>query len=206
MTFLEGRLDSKITHGATGGPTVPGRTKTYLPNGQLRQNFAATMPLHKYDVSHGVRSRADFQTVLDLWYVVMFTPYEGFRFKDWRDFQATQANSRVTTVDGITGQLQRVHRFGGIEVLRAITKPVAGTPVVYRTRSSVVTVATATISTITGVVTITGHAVGDTYTWAGEFDVPVTFTDDEWMSDMEVHIDNLHLTSAPIKLEEIRLT
>lgn len=205
MTFLEQRLDAKITHGATGGPTVPGRTKTYLPNGKLQQNFTATSALHKYDVSHGIRSRADFQTVIDLWYVVNFTPYEGFRFKDWRDYQATQANSRVVMLDGVTGQLYRVHRFAGLEVLRIIQKPVAGTVVVYRTRASVVTTASTSTDPTTGLVTVSGHIGGDTYTWAGEFDVPVTFTNDEWMSDMEVNTENLHLNSQAIQLEEILL-
>ena len=55
MAFLESRLDSKITHGAQGGPTVPGRIKTYLPNGRLSQSFGATMPIHRFDISHGLR-------------------------------------------------------------------------------------------------------------------------------------------------------
>ena len=204
MTFFEQRLDSKITRGATGGPTVPGRVKTYLADGSLQQNFISTMALHKYDVSHGVRSRAEFQVVIDLWYVVMFTPYTGFRFKDWRDYVATQANSRATMTGAATAQLQRVHSFGGIVVLRDIKKPVTGTVVLYRTRASIVSVATATIDYTTGIATITGHAGGDTYTWTGEFDVPVTFTDDEWMSDMEVNTENLYVVANAIKLEELR--
>ena len=32
------------------------------------------------------------------------------------------------------------------------------------------------IDTATGIATISGHVSGDTYNWAGEFDVPVTFS------------------------------
>jgi uncharacterized protein (TIGR02217 family) len=204
MTFLEQRLDTKITHGASGGPTVPGRTKTYLPNGKLYQDFTASTGIHRYDVSHGVRSRADFQAVLDLFYVVMFTPYEGFRFKDWRDYQGLQTNTRLRLIAGSTWQLQRRHVFGGVEFLRDITKPVASTVTVWRTRSAVVSAAIAVVDYTTGIVTITGHVDGDTYTWTGEFDMPVTFTDDTWVGDLEVNTVNLWVTSNPIKLEEIR--
>lgn len=204
MDFFEQRLDTKITHGAIGGPSVPGRKKVYMPNGDMVQDFVATMPVHKYDVSHGLRSRADFQTVLDLWYVVMFTPYLGFRLKDWRDYQATQANSKLSLITGSTWQLQRRHVFGGIEFLRPIKKPVSATVVVYRTRGGTVTTATATIDYTTGIATISGHTAGDTYTWSGEFDMPVTFTDDEWTGSLEVNTQNLHVMSGQIKLEEVR--
>lgn len=206
MAFLEQRLDTRITHGAIGGPSVPGRVKRYLPNGELYQNFTSTRPVHRYDVSHGLRSRADFQTVLDAFYVVMFTPYTGLRYKDWRDFIATQANTRATLLAGSTTQLQlqRRHVFGGIQFLRDIKKPCAApTPTVYRTRSGSTSSISATVDTTTGIATISGHVNGDTYTWIGEFDVPVTFVDDEWTGSLEVNTENLHVNSAPIKLEEL---
>lgn len=205
MTFLDARMDVNIARGAVGGPSVPGRTKTYLPNGQMKQNFSATMALHKYDISYAMRTAADYQIVLDMWYVVMLTPYEGFRFKDWRDYQATQLNSKLTLIVGATWQLQRRHLFGGIEFLRDIAKPVASTVVVYRTRAMAVSTAVASIDYTTGIATITGDAAGDTYTWAGEFDVPVTFTDDQWHGTLEVNPTTPYVQPDSVKLEEIRL-
>jgi uncharacterized protein (TIGR02217 family) len=205
LPFLENRIDPKITQGAQGGPYVVGRTKRYGASGSLTQNFIASMPMHRYDLSHGVRSREDFQSVLDAFYVVMFTPYAGLRYKDWRDFKATQANSKLTLITGATYQLQRKHLFGGVTVLRDIKKPVTGTVVVYRTRSGSVTTATASIDYTTGIATISDHAGGDSYAWAGEFDVPVTFTDDEWTASLEIANDaTAWMTSGAIKLEEIR--
>lgn len=204
MAFLEQRLNTRIEQGAQGGPTVPGRTKAYTPSGKLRQNFVARAPIHRFDVSHGLRQQADYQAVLDIWYVVNFTPYEGFRFRDWRDYRATAANSRCTLISGSTYQLQRVHSFGGIEFLRNIYKPVAGV-VITRTRSGTPSTATATVDTTTGVATISGHLAGDTYTWTGEFDLPVTFSDDSWVSTLEGAAPNLIIVAPSIALEEIRL-
>ena len=201
LSFFEQRLDARITHGATGGPTVPGRVKRYTASGRLSQNFSASRPIHHYDISHGLRSRDDYQIVLDLWYVVMFTPYSGFRYKDWRDYQATRTNSKLTLISGTTWQLQRRHVAGSIEFLRDIVKPCASPAVVIYDASG--TPLTATVDTATGIATVPS---GTPATWAGEFDVPVTFTDDEWTgSSLEVATSNLHVMSGPIKVEEIQL-
>lgn len=198
MAFLESRLSPRITHGALGGPTVPGRHKHYTTDGRLRQTFTSSMPIHRYDISHGIRSRDDFQTVLDLFYVVMFTPYEGFRFKDWRDFILTRANSRLVQISGTSYRINRVHTFSGQEFLRPIYKPVSAVTV-YNAGGSVLASST---DITTGIVTV---ASGSPATCTGEFDVPVTFTDDEWMSSLQVSTDNLHVDAGSIKLEEIRL-
>lgn len=194
MAFLEQRISERITAGAVGGPMVPGREKNYTTAGKLRQNFTAAMPVHKYDVSHGLRTRDDFQSVLDLWYVVMFTPYEGFRFKDWRDYLLTRTNSRMVLVTTGHYQIYRVHTFGGIEFLRPIYKPV-GQVTVYDGGGST---CLGTTDTTTGIYTVTS---GTPATCVGEFDVPVTFTDDEWTITMQ---QTNFVDSGPIKLEEIR--
>lgn len=203
MAFLDQRLDSRITHGAKS--TVRWRReKAYTGSGKLVQAFKWANAKHEMDVSHGVRTREAFQTVLDFFYVVMAGAYEGFRVRDWRDYQATQTNSTLTFITGTTWQLQRKHTAGAVSYLRGISKPVASTVVVYRTRSSVVTTATASIDYATGIATISDHVADDTYTWTGDFDIPMTFVNDDWTADLEVDMHNLYLTSQPILLEEIR--
>ena len=97
------------------------------------------------------------------------------------------------------------HDLTGLEFLRRIQKPTAGA-IVYRTRAGSVATATATVDTSTGIATITGHVAGDTYTWAGEFDVPVTFTDDAWVQQLEaMNIDGAVSTMPAINVEEIVL-
>lgn len=204
MALLTQRLNGRIEAGAKRRVAHPSRIKVYTATGQLSQAFPSGRIKHFYDVSHGVRTQADYQQVLAAFYVVMGTPYSGLLFRDIADYQATQANSRLTLVSGSDYQLQRVYSFGGIDYLRNITRPVNdGTLTVYRTRSGVVTVASATIDYTTGVATISGHAGGDTYTWVGNFDVPVTFTNNDWVAALAVSTNNLHLVNEEIELEEV---
>lgn len=206
MAFLEQRLDSKITEDVVFTETNPGRTIARLRSGKIGQDFPSSMPMTICDLVHGIRSAAEYQTVVDAWYIVNFTPYTGLRVKNWRDFRATQANTALTFITGSTWQLQRKHTFGGATFLRNIKKPCASPAVViYRTRDSVVSTASATVDTTTGIATISGHVEGDTYTWTGEFDLPMTFTDNEWRATLKVHIENLHIASGSILMEELKL-
>jgi uncharacterized protein (TIGR02217 family) len=205
LAFLEARIDDAVARGMQSTPTVPGRVKRYTPSGALGQNYVASLPIHRYELSHGVRTAAQYQALLDLFYVVHFTPYMGFRLRDWRDYKLTQANSRLVFVSGSDWQIHRLHTFGGAEFVRPIYKPETGI-VVKRTRSGVVSTATATVDTTTGVATISGHVGGDTYTAEGSFDMPVTFTDDEWSAEIIGGEPGGHIVLAgQIKLEEVRL-
>lgn len=205
LAFLEARIDDAVARGMQSTPTVPGRVKRYTPAGALGQNYVASLPIHRYELSHGVRTAAQYQALLDLFYVVHFTPYMGFRLRDWRDYKLTQTNSRLVFVSGSDWQIHRLHTFGGAEFVRPIYKPETGV-VVKRTRSAVVSTATATIDTTTGVATISGHVGGDTYTAEGSFDMPVTFTDDEWSAEIIGGEPGGHIVLAgQIKLEEVRL-
>jgi len=204
MTFLESRIDTKITAGAKSIVRW-NRDKAYTKSGHLSQQFNWSNAKHELDLSHGIRTREDFQTVLDFFYVVMAGGYTGFRVKDWRDYTASQTNSNLTFITGSTWQLQRKHTAGSGTYLRNITKPVASTAVVKRTKSGVVTTASASVDYTTGIATISGHTTGDTYTWEGEFDVPMTFVDDVWTSELEAGTVALWVSSQPIMLEEIRI-
>ena len=50
-----------------------------------------------------------------------------------------------------------------------------------------------------------GYSVsGDTYTCEGEFDMPVTFTDDEWRAELQGNTNHLFAVSGSIPLEELK--
>lgn len=205
MNFLEERMDVRITKGSSSTPTVPGRTMAYTHTGKLRQNYTAALPVHRYDVIHGLKSVDDYQSILDLWYVVHFAgPYKGFRFKDWRDYRLTQENSRLTLISGSAWQINRRHAYGSAEFLRPIYKPVDGTIVVKRNRSGAISTASATVDSTTGIATIAGHVSGDTYTCEGEFDMPVTFSENEWRAELQGNTAKLFAVSGSIPLEELK--
>ena len=196
--FLESRLDTKITRGCAFYIDQPNRQMIRKQSGGMKQVFGATLPIHRCDLSHGIRSRDEFQSVLDLFYVVMFTPYEGFRVKDWRDFKATSTNSRVVLISGTNYQLQRDHVFGGVHFYRDIKKPVTGTVIVFNAGG---TPLSAIVDYTTGIVSVPS---GTPAYWTGEFDLPMTFSENTWTGTMEVHTQNLHVSSSPIRLEEVR--
>jgi len=209
LPFLEARISDDIARGMTRTKFVPGRTMLRSPNGGLNQNYTAALPILKYDLAHGIKRASQYSSVEDLWYVVHFGsggPYSGFLVKDFGDFRLTQTNSRLTLITGAIYQINRVHAYGGLaEFLRPILKPDANI-VVKRTRSGVVTTATATVDTTTGQATISGHAGGDTYTCEGTFHMPVTFSEDEWDCDIIGGDSQLVVVSGSIKVEEIRPT
>jgi uncharacterized protein (TIGR02217 family) len=204
MAFLAERISDKVERGAKGGPMNNGRFKAYSAGGQLTQLFTWAQALHKWNVSHGIRTLTEFENIRALWWVVNFTPYEGFLFRDWTDYQATQTNSRLTLVTGSTYQMERLYKIGSIVYGRKIQKPCdTPTPIIYRTRSSVVTVVSGpTIDYTTGKVTISGHVAGDTYTWEGLFDIPVTFVNNEFPSEIELGTGSALIVTQPIELEE----
>lgn len=206
MTFLEERFDARIAFGAVGGP-VWSTTKAYAPGGDRAVNRNRTYPLHKYEVSQGIRKNSDFEYVRAFFWNV-YGAFDGFRFKDWVDFEVTTDIGTTSLVSGSIYQLERLYSISTRNFRRPIKKPVAGTVLIYRTRSSVTTNITgaSTIDVTTGQVTVTGHMDGDVYTWAGEFDVPVAFVND----NMDAEIVNRNgprgelLMSWPsIQLEEI---
>lgn len=205
-TFLEERLDVRITRGATTQVTQPGRRKTYV-SGALEQDFNNTLPVHKYEVSHGLKPAIitsgitvanAYALVLNLFYNVMFTPHIGFRYKDWSDYRAVKDNSALVLISGTTWQLRRKHTYGSVSFYRPIYKPVSGTVLVYSAADALLP---ATVDYATGQAVVTGTP---SY-WTGEFDIPVTFSNDSWSATLETNVRNLRVVSGSIQLEEIRL-
>lgn len=206
MAFFEQRFDERISYGARGGP-MWNTSRVVTQSGWRAVNKNWRFPLHKFDVSHAVKTIADFEVVRAMFYNVAGA-FDGFRFKDWSDFTLTQANSRIADGEGSPNewQIYRVYTVGAREFLRPIYKP-NGDIVVNRTRASVVSTATATVSTTTGLVVITGHQTGDTYTCTGTFDVPVAFADDAMQAELvDDGGDEYLMRWGSIVLEELRLS
>jgi uncharacterized protein (TIGR02217 family) len=205
MAFLETPpLDYNITKGARSTVQFQ-RTKTYTKGGKLKQHFDWSTAKHILDLSYRLRPKSDYDELRDFFYVVMAGAHEGFRARDWSNYLLTQQNSTLTIITGSDYQINRLHGVGASQYLHPIYKPVDESITVIRNRSSTISVASATVDYETGIATISGHVSGDTYTCEGEFDLPVTFVSDDWVSNLEVSTDNLWMNPEPIKLEEIDL-
>lgn len=210
MAFFEQQFDPRLSFGARGGPVW----STTIARGRaghrsVNQNWSA--PLHRYNVAHAVKTNADFEAVRAFFYVVAGA-FDGFRFKDWSDFEATRDNTALALVSGTTWQMQRKYVVGSRTYLRTISKPCASpAPVIWRLRSGAWSTVTPTgspspIDYVNGRVGISGHAGGDTYAWVGQFDVPVAFTSDTMEAEIVDTGDGEYLMRWPqVEVEEVRV-
>jgi len=204
MAFFEQQFPPRISVNATGGPRFL-TSKAYSQSGQRITNRNTMYPLHQYSISHPIRTNADFEELRAFFYVVGGDA-DGFRYKDWSDYQATQANTSLTLLSGNEYQLNRKYTFGSRTFVRPIYKPVSGVQI-FRTRSGVttnITIGSTSVDTTDGTVLIDGNASGDTYTWTGDFDVPAAFVDPAAV--WKIVGTGAMLTEWPsIEIEEIRL-
>ena len=198
MAFLESRMSARIERGAKGGPTNRGRRKVYSTSGRMNQVFEWSAPISEFDISHGILLPDGYAEIEAMWHVIHFTPYSGFRFRNWADYQAVKANTTLTNIVSNTYQLQRKHTFASITYKRNIYKPNAGVTVY----DSSDVACTASVNTATGIATVTS---GTPSYWIGTFDIPVTFKDNDLMMRLDGTTSNLLLVADSIILEEIRL-
>jgi uncharacterized protein (TIGR02217 family) len=207
MAVLEARIATGVRRGSSGGPATK-RNKVYDAAGRLKgQQFLRTKPLHKYRFDFGTKLLDDADAIRNFFYVVMFSdpPYEGFRVRDWNDYQLDQSKSSLTLITGAIYQINRVYTAGPASVLRPVYRTEAGTETIYRTRSGVVTVASAVVDPNTAQATISGHASGDTYTCDANFDIAVTFSDDEALAGISLdgNVENILQALGIVELEEL---
>jgi uncharacterized protein (TIGR02217 family) len=169
--FLDISFPDAVARGATGGPGFSTNVVT-LGSGAERRNIQWADARGEWNISTGIRTRAEMQAVIAHFYIVKGRGY-SFRFKDWTDYQATdQAMAEVTPT---VWQLVKRYNVGGYEHVRTITKPVLGTVAIKVGGWPVVP---SEIDYLTGLVTF-GSPPGSAPTASMEFDVPVRFDTDK---------------------------
>lgn len=199
MSILSQRLDPRIERGARGGPANKGRRRAVARSGRGKTNYTWAQALRSWEVQHGIQSVAQAESLLAMWHVVNFTPYEGFLFRDWSDYKANKQNSTLTLISGTTYQLQRAYTFATITHKRDIKRPASGVQV-YSAADALLT---ASIDLTTGIATVPS---GTPAYWVGEFDIPVMFMDDELSYELEPGAPGAPSIVMPVvRIEEIRL-
>lgn len=129
--FHDTQFPPQISYGATGGPEFK-TTVLVLGSGQEKRNIEWSLPRGRWNIATGLRSRADFEVFQQFFYARMGR-LNGFRFKDWSDYQIVQqvfavgdGRATITSVAGVseTFQLYKEYPSGGYSYLRPILKPV----------------------------------------------------------------------------------
>lgn len=178
MAFVESpRFPESVSEGAAGGPTF--MTHIFDMNGGLEQRQCLwSRAKHRYDVSLGIRDKADMEDVREF-FVAVKGRKNSFRYKDWNDFKLS--SELIGTGNGTTTayQITKTYVSGSYSFVRNIRKPVAATIQVYVNDVLKTITTDYTLDATTGIITFTS-APPNTHTVkvTGEFDVPVRFDTD----------------------------
>ena len=195
MSFVETRLLDCVAYGTAGGPTWTTR-RVGLKSGITRRNPGRSRPLHRYSLIYRNLRPEDHLEVLNAFNACMGGAF-GFRLKDWADYIATDELLGLGTGAEQAVQLVKLYTFGSRTISRPIRKPVTGSVTLTQNGSPLA----ASVDYTTGVATYTATN-GATVRWAGEFDVPVCFADDELSFSFESQNQNGFILTADVALEE----
>jgi uncharacterized protein (TIGR02217 family) len=174
MAFIEQRLLDCVAYGTQGGPTWSTR-KIALRSGIIRRNAQRSRPLYRFIVLYQNLQPEDHEAVIAAFNACRGGVF-GFRLKDWSDYQATNEFIGTGTGTAQSIQLTKLYQFGAQSVQRPIRKPVSAAVTANGIGIS------SSVDLTTGIVTFTATAA-TVIRWNGEFDVPVTFEQDELLFD-----------------------
>lgn len=180
MSFAETRFPVDISYGSAGGPEYSTDIVT-TQSGYEQRNSNWADARCRYNVAYGVKS-ADQLAELIAFFRARKGQAEGFRFKDWSDYQAV--GETIGTGNGSATQFQLVKHYGA--QAREIAKPVAGTISIYK--NSVLQASGVSVNAATGVVTFTSAPANGVVIQADfEFDVPVRFATDRLSTVLDTY-------------------
>jgi uncharacterized protein (TIGR02217 family) len=205
MAFDDVRFPVEIGLGAISGPQHNTLVST-AANGREVRVEAWSIPLVRFDVSSGVKTRAQYEAVI-AFHRARAGRARAFRFRDWADYVLPRRQIGTTGGSVAAFQITKGYTSGPTTRTRNITKPVAGTVRCWVNDIERAIGAGGTqfqVNLTTGVVTIgatlaatTGQAVDVSC----EFDVPVRFESDT----MALRLDLADIGEWPsIPLVEVR--
>lgn len=184
IDFVEEKLELGYHYGCVGGPQF--KTDIVVNGAEVEQrNLNWWFPLSKWQLGERMLLDSDIEGIKEVEYLRSFHAArsgskQGFRFKDWADYQVVGVE--LGTGDGVTTQwqLKKLYSAGEESFYRAITKPVEGTVKVYLDGNEITY---HLINYETGLVSFAAPVSNGVVISADfEFDVPVSFEKDdiEW--------------------------
>ncbi len=199
MAFVETQFPVDISFGSSGGPEYS-TDIVVTQGGHEQRNINWAEARARYNVAHGVKNQAQLNELI-AFFRARKGRADGFRFKDWTDFEAVA--QVLGTGNGSKTQFQMIKRYtsGSVNEVRTITKPVTDTITIYL--DSVPQGSGFTVDTTTGEVTFTmAPANGVVVSADFEFDVPVRFDTDRLSASLDSY---LSYSWSEIPLVELRV-
>lgn len=206
--FHDVLFPERIGFGSSAGPRFHTEV-VETASGRERRNQLWADGRAEYDISTGLRSRADLAELLAFFRARQGRAF-GFRFRDWLDNSSaaspddpvTPFDQTIGTGDGATISFPLTKTYGTPPdaQVRRITRPVAGS--VRIAIDGVEQTGGWSLDPARGIVTFTTPpAAGSTITAGFLFDVPVRFAEDS----LEISLEAFEAGAIPaIRLVEIR--
>ncbi|HKY54798.1 MAG TPA: DUF2460 domain-containing protein [Anaerolineales bacterium] len=168
-----------MAYGFTGGPGYK-TDEVIMDNGGDQRNSRWLWPQHRYAAEFMNLGEEARDAIIAMFHVCIGKA-NAFRFKDWNDFTTDKPWIGPQTLAPVVGttipvQLYRTYEVGIYTKIRKITAPVVETIVIKRNGGAAGV--TITIDQETGLATPSANWPAGTYTWEGEYDVWVNFSDD----------------------------
>lgn len=169
------RLPVDIDRHPTGGPQF-NTTILKLFSGKERRNKNWQRSLGTWTIAYGETEKSNLIDIINTFYAVNGQA-DGFRLKDWSDFQIgdtlggdTSTKQAIGTGDGINNifQIYKSYSMGSTTFLRIITRPVVGTLRVFIGSSEKIISVDWTVDFTTGLITFLATAAVGTLTLTGQ--------------------------------------
>lgn len=171
------RFPDTVGFGSTGGPGF--KTDIFTSaSGFEQRNLLWQEARCEFNVSTGVREKADMDDLLSFFYQVRGKAV-GFRFKDWGDYELTNEQFGTGNSSQLQFQLTKTYGTGATAYVRRITKPVTGTLAITVNMVPQTEGVDFTVDYSTGIVTFAIAPGAYAIRASGEFDVPCRFDTDK---------------------------
>jgi uncharacterized protein (TIGR02217 family) len=222
MAFLDDvRLPEDVERGAVGGPGF-NTTVMVLTSGFERRNRNWSRTRGTWDIGYGIDRKSQLEGVIDTFYAVGGKA-DGFRFKDWSDFQIgntftfdVDTRQTIGLGDDSTPTFQIFKRYtrGSTSFDREIKKVVDNTYKIYLDGVLQIETTEYTIDINTGIVTFvtppastggSGPGGEEVVSVICEFDAPVRFDSDQLNVNTQIFSDEAVISIPGIKIIEIRV-
>lgn len=177
--FHDVRLPQDIEQGAMGGPAFYTNV-TSISSGAEQRTVGWDRARLTWQLGYGIQNKEDYQTILAFFYARQGKAY-GFRFKDFSDYQATDAQFGIGNATNRVFRLVKPYVSGSVSFDRIITHPVVAT-VSLKANGVAIDPSTYDVESFGIIRFHPGQAPANAavLTWTGEFDVPVRFDIDEF--------------------------
>jgi uncharacterized protein (TIGR02217 family) len=184
LNFVEERLELGYDYGAVGGMAFQTEIVEVASDKEQR-NALRYLPLGRWQLGDRSLLESDVDQINEVGYLKDFHrdrqgSYQGFRFKDWSDYQAF--DQLIGFGDGVKTQfqLQKAYTVGNAVVYRPILKPLYETLSTEISFLPIGSTVTFSLDIQTGIVTFDDPLPdGAEFKASFEFDVPVWFESDQ---------------------------